>query len=213
MIHELGHFFAGKILHWRFYYIIFGPIKISYSPIDGFHLNWITELSRWGGAIAIMPAKTGAINRFQISFVVAGGPIITLISALLTLKTIPILSYALFIVGFLTILPYRKGNVYSDGGKLRQLMLGGQGADNELTVFRIGYQVMKDGHFTNVDMEDIQVLISSADIRDQYKGYYYLWCLYRDRGNDFKALEVKNIIKELSRSLPISLQKHLQKPI
>lgn len=209
-IHEAGHLIAGICLKWQFYHISFGPFKVSYSQVKGLRLSWIKAINGWGGAVAILPKSPDAVNGRDVGLVVAAGPALSFLGALVFFGTEPVLTYISLAIAILTALPYRVGNVYSDGGKLRRLLEGYESSELELSGFRIGASVLHHGTFANVDEKDIQGLMSSPDIKDHYRGLYYSWCFYRDTANIQMAQLAKADLDEISRELPISLRKKLE---
>ena len=209
LIHEMGHLVAGIALGWQFYHISIGPIRISYDQNHKLHIHWIHSIGDWGGAVAIFPKSSDSCNIREVGIVVATGPIVTFFSALLMLKLVPILGWLLVCITILTALPYRKGNVYSDGGKLKRIYGNSDNAEIELAGFRIGSKVLQYGDFANVELRDIEILISSSDIRDQYRGIFYKWRYYVDVAEVTQAQIMKENLDEFGQSLPISLRKVL----
>jgi len=212
-VHEMAHALVGVILGWQCHYISIGPIKVKHQE-DG---TWRTGLVKspylWGGAIAVTPKSTYMVHKEQLIKVIVAGPAASLLSAMILFITPLPNSYALLFLAFglITAMPYRRGNVYSDGGKIQQLLKNEQTAEIELSIIRIGVQVFKYGNFSHVFTEDIEVLMKAADIRDSYRGTYYMWCRYKDIGQEDKADKVKVKLDELSILLPISLKKRLRK--
>ena len=213
-VHEMAHVLAGLTLSWQCHHIIIGPIKVSHRDGSGWRISLIKSPYKWGGSVAITPKSPSMVNKSQLIKVIGAGPSISLLTGLLLfISPFPNALAWLFIVfALITGLPYRRGNVYSDGGKIRQLLRNDETAEIELSIMRMGTQVFKDGNFANVSIEDIEVLMNAADIRDRYRGTYYMWSHYKDLGQEDEALRIKDQLDELSVLLPIRLKKRLRKP-
>lgn len=77
VLHEGGHFVAGRLsgLHMRFMRV--GPVQINIPFRVSFHWKNLTEA---GGVISMLP-KTGEISSRQLLTLLAGGPVANLLSA------------------------------------------------------------------------------------------------------------------------------------
>jgi hypothetical protein len=125
-IHESGHFLAGRIGGMRFSYIRFGPVQIHSSWKLSWH--WREALS---GMTGMLPGSSG-LERRTLLLLCAGGPAASFVSAALALclqtwstgPSEPWRSYAAasFLVGLITITPYRSRIGDSDGKRIWALL-------------------------------------------------------------------------------------------
>ena len=93
---------------------------------------------------------------------------------------------------------------------MKQIFAGDESCEIELAIFRIGACVLADGDFTNVSVKDLKCLTSSKDLRDQYKGWYYMTLYYNCNGNSRGQKLAYQCLGEIGTELPVSLAKKLR---
>lgn len=141
--HELGHTVTGLALGMKLRAFISGPFQWQVREGKWEFQFKPTQILAEGGATAVVPASAGFSATRQI-WVTAAGPLVTLLTggaALLVAFTAPPHSSlqlggltALFgmwsiAIGFGNLLPFRTGDVYSDGARIYQLSSKGPWAD------------------------------------------------------------------------------------
>jgi len=77
VLHETGHFVAGKISGLQIRFMRVGPVQVNIPFRVSFHWKNLVEA---GGVISMLP-KTGEISSRQLLILLAGGPAANLLSA------------------------------------------------------------------------------------------------------------------------------------
>ncbi|MBS1827032.1 MAG: hypothetical protein JST93_17065 [Acidobacteria bacterium] len=136
--HELGHLVGGWLSGFQFSLFIVGPIRIERLH-DRLKLSLNRSLSLAGGLAAATPPPGTRLEPDEMKRalfrIVAGGPLFSLIGALLLLPATLLLSASLGITGAIsliiavaTMIPLSTGGFRSDGARLLQLSRGGEEA-------------------------------------------------------------------------------------
>jgi hypothetical protein len=141
--HELGHALGGRLVGFRFYLLVVGPLLFIRQG-ERIYLRLNRSLSGAGGLTASLPVDQNKIDR-RYGLVVLCGPLTSLILGAVGLWAArrppiqnpgsPWLSltfFALFCLGLMclllfliTIIPYRYAGLDSDGAQLLDLLRGG----------------------------------------------------------------------------------------
>lgn len=221
LVHELSHIVMGRMHGWCFYYFTFGPIGVHRRLSGRLSFYWVKDWRLWGGAVAIAEEESKSVARLELVSVLIAGPIGSFLVGLMALTQwylwqrpiflwVGLLSICLAIVTFL---PYRVGNVYSDGGKVVRLLKGCGSCEVEMALHRIGSKVLSQGDFSGVALEDFKVLIESKDIREQYMGYYYSYRYYADCGLDQEKVATIQAIRHLASQVPLKVRRDFREEI
>ncbi len=141
--HELGHALGGRLVGFRFYLLVVGPVLLIRQG-ERIHLRLNRSLSGAGGLTASLPVDQHKIDR-RYGLVVLSGPLTSLFLGALGLWAacgLPIQNpgspwlsltfFALFCFGLMnlllflvTVIPYRYAGLDSDGAQLLDLLWGG----------------------------------------------------------------------------------------
>jgi hypothetical protein len=142
--HEFGHLMAGRLVGFRSFLLIVGPVRFERSGDRwGVHLN--KDLALAGGLAASAPMDTRDLRR-RTAVMVAGGPVASALVALgaglapymlgpirttssfgdvLLFETVSTLALMSAAIALVTLLPYRTAGFLSDGARLLRLIRGG----------------------------------------------------------------------------------------
>ena len=142
LIHELGHLFVAKIVGFRIRLLRVGPFVMERR--DG---NWQARFdiktSLTGGQVRSVPVSLDHL-RFKLLFMIAGGPVASLIFALVAamgeiavhssdspsfVHAAGVSSFLSLVLFAVTTLPLSGGPHRSDGLLMLRLMRGGRGSD------------------------------------------------------------------------------------
>ncbi len=130
-IHELGHLLAGWVAGMRPVFLFAGPLKLIFVGTRP-KCYWNGSFSTWGGLALSLPTE-GPLNRKLMAMYIAGGPLASLIFALVAwwlasyLAGLSYLLVGLFsitsgAIGIATLIPFVNDGFVSDGGQLFQLV-------------------------------------------------------------------------------------------
>jgi hypothetical protein len=95
--HELGHLCAGLVVGFRFHLFAIGPLLIERKEAGRIGIGWNRVLSFYGGAVSTLPNKTDGLRR-RYAIAVAGGPLASLLVAILAAASMDLLRSAPSIV-------------------------------------------------------------------------------------------------------------------
>lgn len=144
IVHEVGHVLAGLWVGFEFRMITVGPFMLQKEGSKT-RFRWNTRLNAAGGLALCLPKTEQNLKQNFIKFV-AGGPIASLLFALLCLsiyyqgQTRSIQDFWLLsgtmsaMIFFTTIIPMRSGGFFSDGARILNLMRGGNDATIDLVI-------------------------------------------------------------------------------
>ncbi|WP_299452900.1 site-2 protease family protein [uncultured Microscilla sp.] len=148
IVHEGGHVLAGWWVGFEFRMVTVGPFMLQKEG-EKIRFRWNTRLNAAGGLAMCLPKTEQNLRRNFIKFV-AGGPIASLLFALLclgiyyltsrhsqvlTLSNFWLLSGTMSaMIFFTTIIPMRSKGFFSDGARLLNLIKGGNKATIDLVI-------------------------------------------------------------------------------
>lgn len=137
--HEIGHLLAGKLVGFRFRYLVVGPVKIERQN-NQFRLSRVSTRSMPGGLASAVPPDDHDLRRRMI-IMISGGPLANLLIALLAVGVFLamqgaqhslaavvflstcILSATLFALDLLaTLTPFLPSRFFSDGRLILELL-------------------------------------------------------------------------------------------
>jgi hypothetical protein len=135
-VHEAGHLLGGILKGMRFLLLVVGPFQWTRSQA-GLSFAWNFNPATFGGLAAATPDRQRDLLP-QLRWLVAGGPLTSLLLGVVTLilagwlpphpgtilTMTGLLSLGIFLV---TAIPYRAGGLQSDGWQLIELLRGGEG--------------------------------------------------------------------------------------
>ncbi len=152
VVHELGHLAAGLAVGFRFQFFGVGPLMILSDPAGRLRFEWNREPALFGGVACALPTRTDGL-RPRFAWVVSGGPVASLLLALVAAAALPmlaganrlvdvelqwvrLLSAGVFLATILP-LPIPNGPFVSDGTRLLRILGRGPLADRELALLTL----------------------------------------------------------------------------
>ena len=216
-IHESAHIITGMSMGWRFYHTSIGPLGIRLDNKGVWSFYFVRDIRLWGGSVAISHKDAGQADYRQVFAVVMAGPMVSLGASLVLLAIghflkdfhlsfLGIISAGVFL---LTVLPYRIGFVYSDGGRCRRLIQGGQVKEIEMATFRIGSKVLFTHNYRDIDLSDAHILQTSNEIIERYFGHYCAYRYYTDREMATAADDERKILLRMEKHIPANVRRYL----
>lgn len=151
-IHEVGHVLAGTSQGMRFLILIVGPFG-WHATASGTTFKWNTHLALMGGLAATAPTKLGDALRRQLLVMTAGGPIMSLLLAVLGLLLTSVTDARLtaycmytallsFGIALVTLIPNRTGGFMSDGMQILDLLRTGNAVLERSLIMQIFAQTL-----------------------------------------------------------------------
>lgn len=140
--HELGHALAGRLAGFRLYLFAAGPLRIDRLG-HSLHFSFNRDIRLWGGVAASIPPPDALPSPAQLQRamlrMVAGGPIFSLLGALVLLPAawllqplsinaaglLAITGFLSFAIALATCIPSRAAGFLSDGARILQLLRKG----------------------------------------------------------------------------------------
>lgn len=137
LLHELGHVLAGRVQHFRFRWLVVGPLMWK-QEAGRLRFAWNKNLNLAGGMALCLPPSEGDLRRRFMAFA-AGGPLGSVAWAAVALGAYALLPVAASAVGQVlaaglaasggisgllavtTLIPMHVGGFYSDGGRVLHL--------------------------------------------------------------------------------------------
>ena len=136
LLHELGHFIAGKSAGWKFYTLVAGPFGIK-KENDKLSLFLERDPAFWGGYVRMFPKAADEDWAKGYLRTLMGGP-----AASILMAAIFITMYFFtrnFHIGFFGIFNILIGMatlIWGDGKIIRILKAGGQKAEEEIALLK-----------------------------------------------------------------------------
>ncbi|HLK53483.1 MAG TPA: M50 family metallopeptidase [Candidatus Angelobacter sp.] len=139
IVHELGHFFAGKSAGFRFRYICIGPIQLDHSFKLSYSRNRGTSRL---GAVSFFPGEMRN-HPWKHMLMVIAGPAANIVCAIVFLLPFD-KSFFLIIfagisayLGIINLVPSRRGSSTSDGFKILRILFKRAKHERELAIVQI----------------------------------------------------------------------------
>lgn len=182
-IHEFGHLITGIVQGFQIELFVVGFLGIYRK--DGklkFYFN--KDVQYFGGVAATSPKKVydDIIKRF--AFIVAGGPVFSLVVGILLwilfnqqnsifntfLAASGFFSILLF---FATTVPSKSGSFFSDRKRFQRLLSKGNDGKVEKALFEMINRNIIDKSCKNIPQELIEIVKTDKEPFIQFWGYYY----------------------------------------
>jgi hypothetical protein len=224
IIHECGHLLGGRLAGSRFRMLLVGPIALIRLS-HGLRWQWNRLLVN-GGMAATFPVAAEGVRR-KMLFMVAGGPLASLISGLLAvlfyldlgMQLPPTVrwfaacygAYSLILAGF-NLLPMRVGRFNTDGARILMLIRDTEAARRWCAVAVLAGSYYNGTRPRDWPSELAQRLLSEPEGTLEFLGasvYLYLWFL--DRGEIEEAGAWLGKAVTASQSLPPSIKSGVQR--
>ena len=185
-VHELGHLTMGLYHGFRFELFVVGPLGIKREN-DSIKVYFNTDFALFGGIASTSPSAQQVDVPKKFAQVLLAGPIISMLFALVCFVLVPIIgnpfasiaftagaiSLGIFIV---TTFPERTGVFYTDRKRYQRLITPGKEQDVELAILRIMGNFSKDNSYKDVNLEDIETLLSAELPFFKLYGYFNKIC-------------------------------------
>jgi hypothetical protein len=144
-LHELGHALGGWLVNFRLHLLAAGPLRWDRKPEGGGRFSFNRSLSLWGGVAAstadpaLAPGLEDLAKRMLV--MVAGGPLVSLVSAVAGLGLgwllvegparllLLLFGFTSLTIGAATLVPMSTGGFKSDGQRILELLRGGREAE------------------------------------------------------------------------------------
>ena len=221
--HEAGHVLAGRAVGFQFLLFVVGPLQI-----DRLRQRLSVGLNRniaYYGGVTIVAPQDAPVARSQLRWVMAGGPLASLVAAALALlgfyalglqnitsenATLPAYygRIALQLFGFLslglgliTLLPNKLMGMPSDGARLIELSRNGPTSDRDFAVMLLGLHSMAGRRPRLWDAALIANAARNGDhslngVLGQLLAYYY----ELDRGRaDAAGIHLERVLEHADR--------------
>ena len=206
--HEIGHLVGGLSQGMRFLLLIVGPFGWHASR-SGTKFEWNTSPALMGGLAAVLPTEQGDPLRRQWLWSIAGGPLASLLLAILAAVLIPFpdprfAAYLLFVAAtsfgifLVTLIPLRAGGFMSDGMQLIDVWRGGRGAMERGALMRIFAQSLNGVRPRDWDPSAMDELsrIGSEDPLRRTGGELYLLARAMDRRDDAEIARYRALLED-----------------
>jgi hypothetical protein len=190
-VHELGHLLTGLAQGFRFELFVVGPLGVKRTE-KGITVYLNKNLAYMGGIAATTPVLPDDDNRKKFAYVVAAGPLASLLFGLLVAL---LLQYAqggalrgfLLVAGacsigltLATTLPTKTGVFFTDRARFQRLMSNGKDGVIEAALLSIMAQVNVDQSAKNIKPEHTQLLKTDDEAFMRFWGYYYEYQHHKD---------------------------------
>lgn len=205
--HEIGHVFGGLSQGMRFLLFIVGPFSWHASS-SGPRFVWNTDLALMPGLAAMLPTRGGASRRQFLVFI-AGGPLASLLLAILAIASASIsdprfAAYFTIIAGtslgiFLaTLIPVRLGGFKSDGLQIIDVLRGDRSAIERNTVLHVFAQSLDGVRPRDWDSATIDELsrLDSQDPMQRASGLLYLLARAMDCQDHAHIARYRSLLEE-----------------
>lgn len=219
LAHETGHLLAGKLAGMQPFLLITGPLKLM-ATNSGWQVGLNRSVGLAGGLAACMPRTTENLRR-QLFFLVAGGPLTSLVGGVLGLLVFRLLpsdsawGLAALVFGFtslviflVTILPARTSGFQTDGAQILSLLRGGAEVEQRALLLVLQAESIKGVRPRDYPPEILQRLASVRvdpliDAAADLMGYYHRL----DRGDIEQAGQVMEKLLEARAQIPETLRR------
>ncbi len=170
LLHELGHLAAGAAAGMRPILLMVGPLKATRAGAR-WSVAFNRHLGTWGGMAAAVPVGKHATVR-QLSALVAGGPLASLllaVCALLGAHWLPnpasllaaVTGWFSVLIFLCTAMPMRMGPMMSDGAQWQQLRRGGDEVKQRLLISSVVCQSIAGTRPRDLDADALRNLVAN----------------------------------------------------
>jgi hypothetical protein len=223
-LHELGHVIAGVSNGFKFLFVITGPLRI-YRSEGGIKMGINRNASLAGGIASCLPQNTNELKK-RMLVMVAGGPLVSLLvfagfylvadffnlfANLDRSHSLWQFSYSLFVVmcsygsGLIflaTIVPQKASGMYSDGGRMLNLLKGGPKAEADMAITTLYVSSASGIRPRDLNQQMVNLLFNAkTDSLYLVYGYLYKYYAALDSGNSLEAAKWLGQLLEKKDSL------------
>lgn len=218
--HELGHVFAGKMENFTFHSFTVGPFAWKREDDGRIGFRWNRNLNVSGGVAVMLPeGPDNLANRF--ARYAAGGPVASLILALVCLglyQVLPTASFAritVMVIAMLsglifvaTVIPFRAGGFASDGKRVITLLQGGPEAKADIAVLR-AMGVLRAGEpYDQLPLAEFKAMeqIDNVSPIQLVTGQYYQYLYHLDQQDLDQAEAMLNTVMDNLSAFPKGME-------
>lgn len=223
-VHELGHLLVGLIQGFKFQLFVVGPLGIKREE-EKIKVYFNTNLGYYGGVAATTPVDDNSKNAKKFANVLLAGPIASVLFAIISLgiayligKPFGVVFYAGSAISvaifYATTIPSRTGMFFTDRKRYQRLTTPGKDQKVELAMLRIMGKFSKENSYKNIDLKDIEELVTDEMPFIRFFGLFNLICFHLENNNQVEE-SVKNeyeiVSKEMSKNLVTAFDKEIEK--
>lgn len=218
LTHELGHLLFGKLAGMRPFLLITGPLKLVATQ-KGWQISLNTNIALAGGLAACMPVHTETMRR-DLLWLVAGGPIISLLGSLLGFLLYALVpdgsSWSFFGLLFgatagaiflVTLVPAKTSGFMTDGAQILSLLRGGIEVEQRAMILILQAESLNGIRPRDYSPEILQRFLTlrcnpMMDASVDLLGYYH----HLDRGDVEQAGQLLDQVLAHENDLPEGLK-------
>ena len=221
-IHELGHLITGLVQGFRFDLFVVGLLGVKREE-DGIKCYLNKDLNYYGGVAATSPKGNEEANAKKFAFILLAGPIASIVFAIICLFSAshfpPPYGISIFIGGIMslaiflaTTVPEKTGMFFTDRKRFQRLVSPGKDQKVELALLRIMGQYAQDHSYQNIELSDIDLLISDETPFIRSSGLFNKIC-WQIEHHGVEDDETKVRYHEQAQSMPKKVAELLEKEI
>jgi len=222
-VHELGHLIVGLMNGFRFELYVVGPLGIKRED-DKVKVYLNKNIGYYGGVAGTSPVDDVDVAK-KFARILLAGPIASILFAIVCFiiaylagKPIGFLFYTgglISIAIFLaTTVPSRTGMFFTDRKRYQRLTTPGKDQDVELAMLNIMGRFAKDKSYENVDMKDINTLVSDDLPFTKFYGLFNLVCIQLENDGVVEEevlRDYESLSENMSKSIVVAFNKEIEK--
>lgn len=220
-VHELGHLLIGLAQRFRFELFVVGLLGVKRTD-NGIKVYLNKNLGMMGGITATVPTQQSPDNRKKFAYMVLGGPVTSLLFALLawaifTVSTSGAVrgfwlvagagSLAVFLA---TTIPRKTGIYFTDRARFQRLISKGKVGAIEEAFLSLIAQYTIDQSCKNIDLNCARLLRTDQEPFMSFWGYYYEYEYYKENLLEEEAAIAKAELIKVKSTVSTQIWKMLK---
>lgn len=227
-LHELGHLLTGLAQGFRFYMYIVGFLGVKRDENERIKVYFNTDMQLFGGIAGSFPTQEEPGVLRKMAWVVAAGPLTTLLTGILFTWGAWAMLYNLtpdatslykLLNGFLlfsallsiaifgaTTIPNRTGPFFTDRARFFRLIRGGKAAEIEQAMFELITLSYAGKRYRDLNKLSIELIKTDSSQMMQSISDYYAYYYHLDRKEYELALYYVKEMEKVSGEMPASLK-------
>lgn len=209
-VHELGHALMGISEGFKFHWFVAGPLGLKRDENDRIVFYFEKDISYWGGIAATLPRKEEKDNYKKFGRVLLGGPAASILIGSISLISGILFGQSFFLmlglmslaIGTISLIPMRNGAFYTDGGRWLRMHKNEAAKAVELALWNLTQNAFIHGDYTQVNLDEINILKNDQDLRAQYLGHYFAYHFYHDNQDEENADKENAALADLQGKVP-----------
>jgi hypothetical protein len=227
-LHELGHLLTGLAQGFKFYLYVVGFLGIGRDEHDRVKVYFNKDMQLFGGIAGSFPTQNESNVLRKMAWVVAAGPLTSLLSAVLfgmitysliyglTAESTVVyklgtgfllfstfLSFAIFCA---TTIPSRTGPFFTDRARFFRLIRGGKAAEIEQATLELITLSYTGKRYQDLDLAKIDLIQSDPNPMIRSIGEYYAYFYHLDRQEYNLAHTYVEKLEQASAEMPAMLK-------